>query len=127
MINKKAQVSLEMVIIVGVLVLGTIVLATILISMSSSKVDQSSEIGDQAEKVVDDFMCSLGISVDPASAGTVSGDGVYPCGSQVTVRATAFTGHTFNNWTDSSGSVLSSSSNYLVELDNSISLVANFS
>jgi len=127
MLDKKAQISLEMVIIVGVLVLGTIVLATIFISMSSSKVDQSSEIGKQADKVVDDFMCSLVISVDPSNAGVVNGDGVYPCGSQVNVSAVANSGYTFVNWTDSSENVLSSNSNFFIDLNSNSSLVANFS
>ena len=57
--NKKAQVSLEMVIIVGVLVLGTIVLATTFINFSNEKVSQSDKINEGIDSTVDGFIEDL--------------------------------------------------------------------
>jgi uncharacterized repeat protein (TIGR02543 family) len=57
--NKKAQVSLEMVIIVGILVLGTIVLATTFINFSNEKVNQSDKINEGIDSTVDGFIKDL--------------------------------------------------------------------
>ncbi len=57
--NKKAQVSLEMVIIVGVLILGTIVLATTFINFSNEKVNQSDKINEGIDSTVDGFIEDL--------------------------------------------------------------------
>ncbi|MDD4050070.1 MAG: hypothetical protein PHX47_03630 [Candidatus ainarchaeum sp.] len=57
--SKKAQVSLEMVIIVGILVLGTIVLATTFINFSNEKVNQSDKINEGIDSTVDGFIKDL--------------------------------------------------------------------
>ena len=41
---------------------------------------------------------NISVSVNPAGAGTVSGGGSYPLGSDVTIKATAGTGNTFLGW-----------------------------
>ena len=38
--------------------------------------------------------------VDPVGAGTVTGGGTYPAGTEVTLTATANTGYTFSQWQD---------------------------
>ncbi|NCP71923.1 hypothetical protein GW835_00825 [archaeon] len=126
MINKKAQVSLEMMIIVGVLVLGTIILATIVINMSSSKADQSNAINKQTDEIVDNFICNLVISVNPQDAGTVKGDGSFACGTQVRVEAVPATGHSFLNWKDSSGAIMSKTEIFYFDLNFNTGITANF-
>lgn len=68
---------------------------------------------------------TLSLSADPAAGGSVSGAGSYPAGSSVSANATANSGYSFTNWTES-GTVVSSSANYTFTLSASRSLVANF-
>lgn len=41
---------------------------------------------------------NISVTVNPAGAGTVTGGGSYPLGSDVTIKATAGTGNTFIGW-----------------------------
>ena len=70
--NKKAQVSLEMVIIVGVLVLGTIVLATTFINFSNEKVNQSDKINEGIDSTVDGFIKDLNDSSQVQEIDTIN-------------------------------------------------------
>jgi hypothetical protein len=64
-------------------------------------------------------------SASPSADGTTSGGGTYASGANVTVTATAKTGHTFTNWTQN-GSVVSTSASYSFTATSNRTLVANF-
>jgi uncharacterized repeat protein (TIGR02543 family) len=141
--SKKAQVSLEMIIIIGVLILGAVILATILIGFTNEKVDQAGEIDAATNSTIDGFIkdltnpedyepisgvgsnCILTLSSNPPAGGTVSGAGTFSCGTSVTANATALSGYTFNNWTTPTGSL--STNPYTFNLNSNTSLTANFS
>lgn len=55
----------------------------------------------------------LEVTVTPSDAGSVSGTGRYVEGAQVSLHAYANTGFRFVNWTNSSGTILSTSANYI--------------
>lgn len=69
---------------------------------------------------------TLSIAVVPSGAGTVTGAGSYPLGSQVTVTATAATGYQFDGWRKN-GTYVSTSASYSFTLDSNTSLQAAFS
>lgn len=64
-------------------------------------------------------------SASPSTGGTTSGDGSYVNGANVTVAATANSGYTFSNWTES-GTVVSTLSNYQFTVMSDRTLMANF-
>ena len=68
---------------------------------------------------------SVGITAAPFNSGTLSGDGVYTNGANVTVVATALPGFGFVNWTDN-GLPVSSSVSYRFTAAANRALVANF-
>lgn len=68
---------------------------------------------------------TITVVASPAAGGSVSGGGLYPFGSPVTVTATANTGYVFVNWTEA-GVVVSTSSSYAFTAGGNRSLVANF-
>jgi hypothetical protein len=68
---------------------------------------------------------TISVSASPGADGTVSGGGTYASGANVTVIATAKTGHTFTNWTQS-GSVVSTSASYTFTATSNRTLVGNF-
>lgn len=61
----------------------------------------------------------------PANGGTSSGGGTFNSGASVTVTATANSGYTFTNWTES-GTQVSTSASYTFTLSGNRSLTANF-
>ena len=67
----------------------------------------------------------IAVSASPSADGTVMGGGTYTSGANVTVTATAKTGHTFTNWTEN-GSVVSTSASYSFTATSNRTLVANF-
>ncbi len=71
---------------------------------------------------------NLSLQANPANGGTVSGEGQYESGQQVFVSATANSGFTFQNWTHTTGSVVSTvpGFNFTMPASN-MTLVANFS
>ncbi len=69
---------------------------------------------------------AISLSSSPAAGGNTGGAGAYPTGSVRTVTATANTGYTFTNWTESNV-IVSTSSNYQFTLTGNRTLVANFS
>ena len=69
---------------------------------------------------------SITTSSSPSAGGTTSGGGTYPAGSSRTVTATANSGYTFSNWTES-GNVVSTSASYPFTLNSNRALIANFS
>jgi len=68
---------------------------------------------------------SVTTSSNPTAGGTTTGDGSYAPNSSVTVTATANTGYTFSNWTES-GNIVSSNSSYTFTITANRNLVANF-
>ena len=65
-------------------------------------------------------------NVSPPASGTTTGDGSYPIGANVTVKATAAEGYHFVNWTDN-GKIVANSASHTFTIDVNHSLVANFS
>ncbi len=68
---------------------------------------------------------SVTVSVVPAAAGTVTGQGNYNDGSAVTLTATTNLGYAFVNWTEN-GSVVSTDEEYTFTIHANRNLVANF-
>jgi uncharacterized repeat protein (TIGR02543 family) len=68
---------------------------------------------------------ALILSSNPQGGGTTSGAGTYTAGTSVTASATAATGYSFVNWTES-GNIVSTSASYTFPLNNHRTLVANF-
>ena len=56
----------------------------------------------------------VAVEVSPANGGTITGDGQYNVGEQVTLKATAASGYTFSAWKQgsASGTTVSSNANY---------------
>jgi hypothetical protein len=68
---------------------------------------------------------TISLSASPSAGGTVGGSGTFTSGSSRTVTATANSGYTFANWTES-GVVVSSSASYTFTLNGNRTLVAHF-
>lgn len=68
---------------------------------------------------------TINVSALPTDGGTVSGGGTFQQGQQCTVKATANTGYTFVNWTES-GNQVSDNANYSFIVNGNRTLVANF-
>jgi murein DD-endopeptidase MepM/ murein hydrolase activator NlpD/GH25 family lysozyme M1 (1,4-beta-N-acetylmuramidase) len=68
---------------------------------------------------------TIALSASPSAGGTVSGDGTFAAGSSRTVMASANSGYTFANWTESGG-VVSSSASYTFTLNATRNFVATF-
>jgi hypothetical protein len=68
--------------------------------------------------------CTISVSAQPNGAGTVTGGGSYPCGTEVTVLATAKSGFVFSHW-EEAGVPRSDSPRYSVHAQNQV-LVARF-
>ena len=69
---------------------------------------------------------TIASSSSPPGAGSVSSGGTYPCGTNVTVTATATNCFTFVNWTDQNSNVVSTSPSYSFTVNANLMLVANF-
>ena len=67
----------------------------------------------------------IDVIAEPANAGTATGGGVYPEGSQVIVEASANPGYVFLNWTEA-GATVSTAAVYAFVSDVRRALVANF-
>ncbi len=65
------------------------------------------------------------VSVNPKNAGSVTGDGNYNHGDEVTLTATAKDGYEFVNWTES-GNVVSEDAEYTFVITRDVNFVANF-
>jgi hypothetical protein len=68
---------------------------------------------------------TISVSASPSAGGTVTGGGTYASGTSRTVTATANSGYTFSNWTES-GTAVSSTASYTFTLTANRTLVANF-
>lgn len=64
-------------------------------------------------------------SVSPAEGGSISGTGIYECGSQCTLNATPANGYTFCSWTED-GLLLSTDPTISFTVYDNRNLVANF-
>jgi hypothetical protein len=69
--------------------------------------------------------CAISTSSTPPLGGTTSGDGTYPCGTNITMNATPNACYNFVNWTEGTNVVSSSLSYTFTAVTNRI-LVANF-
>jgi hypothetical protein len=70
-------------------------------------------------------MCLINVTVNPAGAGTVTGDGAQAIGATCTLVATANPGYTFLNWTEND-EVVSTDATYSFTVTVARDLVANF-
>ncbi len=68
---------------------------------------------------------TINASAQPTGAGTITGAGVYPTGTNATLVASAATGFAFQNWTEN-GAQVSTNPNYTFAVTRSRDLVANF-
>ena len=68
---------------------------------------------------------TISLSVNPANAGTVSGDGTYAYGASCTVTATPHQRYIFVNWTEN-GVEVSTEQSYTFTVTANRTLVANF-
>ena len=68
---------------------------------------------------------NIAVNANPTEGGTVTGGGEYSAGQSCTVTATANTGYTFANWTES-GNVASTNASYTFNVTGNRTLVANF-
>ena len=68
---------------------------------------------------------TISVSANPTDGGTVTGGGTFQEGQSCTVTATANTGYTFTNWTES-GNVVSTDASYTFTVTGDGTLVANF-
>ena len=69
---------------------------------------------------------TVSVSANPTDGGTVTGGGTFQEGQSCTVTATANTGYTFTNWTES-GNMVSTDASYTFTVTGDRNLVANFS
>ena len=65
------------------------------------------------------------VSVNPESAGSVTGAGNYNHGDNVTLTATTNEGYKFVNWTEN-GNIVSANTKYTFKITSNRNLVANF-
>ena len=72
-----------------------------------------------------DVLYSVSADVNLEGAGTVTGEGEYLYGTDVTLTATANAGYAFNNWT-LEGEVVSTEPNYSFTVTGSVVVTANF-
>jgi uncharacterized repeat protein (TIGR02543 family) len=68
---------------------------------------------------------TIATSSNPAAGGTSTGAGKYNPGNSVTLNATANTGYTFSNWTES-GTIVSTNQSYKFTAGANRTFVANF-
>ncbi|MCL2413808.1 MAG: InlB B-repeat-containing protein [Bacteroidales bacterium] len=69
--------------------------------------------------------CTVSITASPVDGGSVTGDGVYNYGDNVTVTATPNVGYQFVNWTIL-GAQVSTDPNYTFTAIENVDLIANF-
>ncbi|TVQ20541.1 MAG: T9SS C-terminal target domain-containing protein, partial [Bacteroidetes bacterium] len=90
------------------------------------EVSQSMTIND-TWGVYEGVLHTLSLNVFPPSSGSVSGQGQYPFGEEVTLSAFPNDGYSFNNWTDSHGNIINYNSSFVYSMPaGSITLTANF-
>jgi len=67
------------------------------------------------------------VNINPAGAGTVTGEGIYNYDERVTLTATANEGYAFENWTDADGNVVFEDASYIFDMPaEDVTLTANF-
>ncbi|MEY2509454.1 MAG: hypothetical protein QOE26_217 [Verrucomicrobiota bacterium] len=93
------------------------------VAWSDGQIGWSAE--DFLERTSGSTNYTVSTSSSPSAGGTTSGSGTFAAGSSRTVTATANSGYSFVNWTES-GSVVSTSSSYTFTLNSTRTLVANF-
>jgi len=79
------------------------------------------------EETVDPDTYTLTLLVDPANAGTVTGEGDYEEGDEVPLTATENEGYEFVNWTDDADNVVSTQPGFTFTMPaEDVTLTANF-
>lgn len=81
--------------------------------------------GDEVRFTTEAQPFTISVSANPVDGGTVTGEGDYPQGQSVTVKATPKTGYEFVKWKEND-SVVSSNANYTFVVNGNRTLVANF-
>lgn len=78
--------------------------------------------------LVANFVAGYTISAapNPTYAGSINGAGIVNAGTSVALSATANPGYTFVNWTDVTGTEVSSSASYTFTANDNATLTANF-
>ena len=70
---------------------------------------------------------SVSLEPNPLAGGSVSGEGTFSFGDEVTVVAETNNGYYFANWTNQAGDVVSSDASYTFDMpSNDVDLTANF-
>ena len=69
--------------------------------------------------------CTVSVSVNPETGGTVTGVGTYPAGSSCTLTATPNPGYTFANWSIGA-TAITTSPTYSFTVNGNRTMVANF-
>ncbi|WP_395749385.1 InlB B-repeat-containing protein [Prosthecobacter sp.] len=69
---------------------------------------------------------TISAAANPSFAGSINGAGIVDPGASVTLSATANAGYTFVNWTDATGTEVSSSASYTFTANDNATLTANF-
>ncbi len=87
----------------------------------------SGSTGSVSNPYVINFLPAITITtlMSPEGAGEITGEGIYPYGSEVTLTATGLGNFVFKNWTNN-GTILSSSIVYTFEATESIVITGNF-
>jgi hypothetical protein len=65
------------------------------------------------------------LTVSPSGGGSVTGEGSYKDGTEITVSATSYEGYEFKNWTED-GQEVSTDKEFTLKVENNINLTANF-
>ena len=84
-------------------------------------------IGSVANPYVINFLPAITITtlMNPVGAGEITGGGIYPYGTEVTLTATGLGSYVFVNWTNN-GTLLSESQVYTFDATESLVITANF-
>lgn len=80
---------------------------------------------EEAEYEYGNYNLTLTVSASPEEGGTVTGGGYFAYGNEVTVRAQANSGYSFDNWSYN-GIILTKSPVYTFNIEGDRHLVANF-
>lgn len=136
--NKKAQVSIETLLIIGAVILLAIVFIVFFISNLNRNVEISNKQSEGVDNIFDRFIkdykeynkvetFELKLKVDPDGVGKAIGEGSYKKGSVATVEAeSALADYVFYAWLDDEENKLSSSLKYSLVMESNKTIIASF-